>query len=210
MSLGTSTLIADKNEFFKTFISDYVTVLAMNNNEAMALTDQEDSLLACESALELADMVLITVGEKGLYMGAYSDEDRVRPTKDPLHSKSITEYNKFEYSRAQRKQDCESPVKIYSHINPFLGGPGVIKNTNGAGDAALSAVLHDLAANDHHKNRVPSSTKHEYNALSYSSLAQICKYANRVSYEVLIRNSPRLTRGLPEKEDCLEESYWDK
>ena len=31
-------------------------------------------------------------------------------------------------------------MKIYSHINPYLGGPSVIHNTNGAGDAALAAL----------------------------------------------------------------------
>ncbi|MCZ5911284.1 hypothetical protein O5154_28830, partial [Escherichia coli] len=31
--------------------------------------------------------------------------------------------------------------------------------------------------------------------LTYSSLAQVCKYANRVSYQVLNQHSPRLTRG---------------
>ena len=36
------------------------------------------------------------------------------------------------------------------------------------------------------------------------------KYANRVSFEVLGQNSPRLGQGLPDREDCLEEGYWDK
>ncbi len=42
------------------------------------------------------------------------------------------------------------------------------------------------------------------------SLAQVCKYANRVSYQVLNQHSPRLTRGLPEREDSPEEAYWDR
>lgn len=46
--------------------------------------------------------------------------------------------------------------------------------------------------------------------LTYSSLSQICKYANRVSYEVLTQHSPRLSRALPEREDSLEEAYWDR
>ena len=36
------------------------------------------------------------------------------------------------------------------------------------------------------------------------------QYANRVSYQVLNQHSPRLTRGLPEREDSLEEAYWDR
>ncbi len=98
---------------------------------------------------------------------------------------------------------------MYSHINPYLGGPSVIRNTNGAGDAALAAVLHDMSANFHHRQLVPTSPKHAARFLTYSSIHQVCKYANRVSYEVLKRNSPRLVHGLPEREDSLEEAYWD-
>lgn len=83
-------------------------------------------------------------------------------------------------------------------------------NTNGAGDGALSALLHDIAANGFHRSSVPNSSKHVLDYLTYSSLAQVCKYANRVSYQVLNQHSPRLTRGLPEREDSLEESYWEK
>ena len=91
-----------------------------------------------------------------------------------------------------------------------MGGPQVIKNTNGAGDAAMSALLHDIAANDYHRAMVPNSPKHEAKYLTYSSIHQVSKYCNRVSFEVLSQNSPRLSKGLPQKEDSLEESYWDK
>jgi len=46
--------------------------------------------------------------------------------------------------------------------------------------------------------------------LAYSSFAQLCKYANRVSYEILVQNAPRLSKGLPEREDSLEEAYWER
>lgn len=74
-------------------------------------------------------------------------------------------------------------------------------NTNGAGDGALAALLHDITANSYHRSNVPNSSKHKFTRLTYSSLAQVCKYANRVSYQVLNQHSPRLTRGLPERED---------
>ena len=110
-----------------------------------------------------------------------------------------------------KRIDCKNPVKMYSHLNPFMGGPHVIRNTNGAGDGALSALLHDLSANRYHSKRVPNSPKHDANYLTYSSIGQICKYANRVSFEILSRNSPRLFGGLPEREESLEEaSYWAK
>jgi inosine kinase len=66
-----------------------------------------------------------------------------------------------------------------------------------------------LVANRYHRNRVPNSSKHTHDFLTYSSMSQVCRYANRVSYQVLIQSAPRLTRGLPEREDGLdEEAYW--
>lgn len=209
LSLGTSSLIAAKREFFTKFIADNVSLLAMNEEEAHALVDENDPLLACEKVLDLVDMVLLTVGPRGLYVAAYSDEDYKRETKDMIHSKSIGEYNKYEYSRAILKADCKKPIKIYTHINPYMGGPGVIKNTNGAGDAALSAVLHDIASNTYHRQVTPNSPKHNTRYLTYSSIHQVSKYCNRASFEVLKQNSPRLIKGLPNREESLEDAYWD-
>ncbi|WP_127717642.1 inosine/guanosine kinase [Halobacteriovorax sp. HLS] len=209
-SLGTSSLVSEKRDFFLSIIKDYVSVLAMNELEASALFEEEDHLLAGQKALDYVDMALLTVGKKGLYICAHVDKSYARETKDMIHTKSIAGYNEFEYSRAMLKSQCEEPMKIYTHINPYMGGPGEIKNTNGAGDAALAAVLHDISANNYHKQVVPNSPKHKNNFLTYSSIHQICKYANRVSFEVLRQNSPRLYQGLPLKEKSLEESYWER
>ena len=210
LSLGTSGLVEEKKEFLIDFIPKYISVLAMNETEALTLTGISDPLLSAEKALDMVDMVLLTVGARGLYIGALTDAELARPTKEPLHTKSIVEYNKFEYSRAMRRSQIKDVMKVYTHINPFRGGPLMIKNTNGAGDAALAAVLHDISANVYHRNKIPNSPKHVAEFLTYSSISQISKYANRVSFEVLIQNSPRLLRGLPEKEDGLEEAYWAK
>jgi len=208
-SLGTSMLIEDNREFFQNFIKEYVSVVAMNEQEAEALIGEKDALLAGEKVLDLADLVLLTVGKKGLYLCSHVDKKHARETKDMIHTKSIAEYNKYEYSRAMKRKLCEEPIKIYTHINPYMGGPGEIMNTNGAGDAALAAVLHDIAANSYHKEILPNSPKHESEFLTYSSIHQVSKYANRVSFEVLNQNSPRLSRGLPQREENLEETYWD-
>lgn len=210
LSLGTSGLVQEKKDLLLDFIPKYASVVAMNEHEALSLTGISDPLLATEKLLDMADMVLLTVGARGLYIGALTDKEHARETKEPLHSKAIVDYNAFEYSRAMRRPDCKEIVKAYTHINPFRGGPQMIKNTNGAGDAALAAVLHDLSANQYHKTKVPNSPKHVTNFLTYSSISQISKYANRVSFEVLSQNSPRLLRGLPEREDGLEEAYWAK
>ena len=101
-------------------------------------------------------------------------------------------------------------MQVYSHISPYLGGPKNIRNTNGAGDGALAAVIHDMAANHYHRQVLPTSGKHNRPWITYSSFAQVCKYANRVSFEVLAQSSPRLSRGLPEREMSLEDSYWEQ
>ena len=208
LTLGTSSLIEEKREFFIQFIKDHVNLLAMNMDEARALTGIDDPLLALEAVLEWTDLALLTVGAQGLYIGAIVDSAFARKTEHELHTKSVVNYNEFEYSRAMKRSECKDPIKFYSHINPFMGGPQVIRNTNGAGDGALSALLHDLSANRYHNKKVPNSPKHNANYLTYSSVAQICKYANRVSFEILSRNSPRLFRGLPEREESLDEAYW--
>lgn len=210
LTLGTEGLIQDKKEFLEKFVKDYVNVVAMNGDESRAFTGFDDPLLAGEKCLDVTDFALITVGAHGLYVCAHTDKEVARPTKDLLHSKSIPEYNMYEYSRAMLKKDCREPIKIYSHINPYMGGPRVITSTNGAGDASLSALIHDIVANKYHREIVPSSSKHARGFLSYSSISQISKYANRVSYEVIAQNSPRLITALPEREDSLEESYWDR
>ena len=209
MTLGTSFLIESKKVFFRGFIEKYVTCLAMNDLEALALTGLTDPLLAAENALELCDFVLLTVGEHGLYLAGFVDEQFARRTAHKLRTKSIVDYNKYEFSRPMRKSSCVKPIKIYSHINPFMGGPSIIKNTNGAGDGALAALLHDLSARKYHQAKVPNSAKNLIHSLTYSSMSQISKYTNRVSFEVLAQNSPRLMRALPEKEDNLQEAYWD-
>ncbi|MBY6018405.1 inosine/guanosine kinase [Halomonas denitrificans] len=210
LTLGTRFLIEQDPQFWRDFIAEHVTVLAMNEEEAEALTGHRDPIKACEAALEWCDLVLCTVGPEGLYTAGYSDRLQLRETEYELRNGSIPAFNRYEFSRPMRREDCAEPVKIYSHIAPYLGGPLAILNTNGAGDGALAALLHDMAANRYHKLNVPGSSKHAYDALSYSSFSQICKYANRVSYEVLIQHSPRLSRALPEREDSLEEAYWER
>ncbi|WP_312837126.1 inosine/guanosine kinase [Pantoea sp.] len=210
LTLGTKFVIGDNPQFWRDFLRDHVSIVAMNEEEAFALTGESDPLLAADMALEWVDLVLCTAGPTGLYMAGYTEEANKRNTNHPLLPGAIAEFNQYEFSRAMRRQDCEQPLRIYSHIAPYMGGPEKIMNTNGAGDGALAALLHDITANNYHRQKVPNSSKHARPYLTYSSLAQVCKYANRVSYQVLNQHSPRLTRGLPEREDSLEESYWDR
>lgn len=210
MTLGTKYVIEQNPQWWRDFLAEHVSVVAMNEDEGEALTGESDPLLAADAALQWVDMVLCTAGPIGLYMAGYSEDKAKRETSLPLLPGAIPEFNMYEFSRPMIKADCENPIKIYSHIAPYMGGPERIKNTNGAGDGALSALLHDMSANRYHRDNVPNSSKHQYPFLTYSSFSQVCKYANRVSYEVLAQHSPRLSRGLPEREDSLEEAYWER
>ncbi|MDP2559200.1 inosine/guanosine kinase [Photobacterium damselae subsp. piscicida] len=210
LTLGTKFVIQDNPQWWRDFLRDNVTVVAMNEDEGEALTGESDPLVAADKALEWVDLVLCTAGPVGLYMAGYTEDDAKRQTSLPLLPGDIAEFNQYEFSRPMLKEQCEQPIKVYSHIAPYMGGPERIKNTNGAGDGALSALLHDMSANRYHKENVPNSSKHQHSFLTYSSFSQICLYANRVSYEVLAQYSPRLSRGLPEREDSLEEAYWER
>ncbi|WP_116475336.1 inosine/guanosine kinase [Zobellella maritima] len=210
LTMGTKFIVEDRRAWWQRFIRDYVTVVAMNEDEALALTGIDEPLRACEQVLEWTDLVLCTAGPLGLYLAGHVDEVHKRESGRELLPGAIPEFNRYEYSRPMRRGDCRQPRKIYTHIAPYMGGPERIKNTNGAGDGALAALLHDMAANGYHRQNVPGSTKHQAPHLTYSSLSQVSKYANRVSYEVLVQHSPRLSRGLPEREDSLEEAYWDR
>jgi inosine kinase len=209
LSLGTRFVIAERPDFWRAFISEHVDIVAMNEEEAEALTGTPDPLLACDRALEWTDLVLCTAGPTGLYLAGYTDDEAKRETRYPLLPGAIDEFNRYEFSRPMLREKCAKPVKVFAHIAPYHGGPERITSTNGAGDAALSALLHDMAANRYHRASVPNSSKHARAFLTYSSMSQVCRYANRVSYEVLLQSSPRLTRGLPEREEGLDdEKYW--
>jgi inosine kinase len=209
LTLGTRFVIAERPELWRAFIRDHVDIVAMNEEEAEALTEAADPLVACDRALEWADLVLCTAGATGLYMAGYTDDEVKRETRYPLLPGAIPEFNRYEFSRPIRREHCTRPIKVFAHIAPYHGGPDRITSTNGAGDAALAALLHDMAANRYHRARVPGSAKHVREFLTYSSMSQVCRYANRVSFEVLAQAAPRLTRGLPEREEGLDdEAYW--
>ncbi|MCA9680316.1 MAG: inosine/guanosine kinase [Kofleriaceae bacterium] len=209
LTLGTRFVIAERPGFWRDFIAAHVDVVAMNEEEAEALTGEADPLRACERALDLTELVLCTAGAAGLYLAGHTDDDVKRETRYPLLPGAIPEFNRHEFSRPMRRAACTAPLKVFAYIAPYHGGPARITSTNGAGDGALAALLHDMSANRYHRASVPNSSKHVREFLTYSSMSQVCRYANRVSYQVLAQSAPRLTRGLPEREEGLDdEAYW--
>ncbi len=196
--LGTSSLVRERRDLVREVLAEYVTVAAMNAGEAEALTGDPDVFRSARQILEWVDVVVITEGAHGLTIGGYTDDAVKRQTREEIRSKSIAEYNRWEYSRLLRRADCERPLAIYSHIHPYRGGPDRLANTSGAGDAALAALLHDVVANSYHRATVPDSQKHAGSTrfLTYSSLSRNAQYGNRVAYEVLRGRSPRLDAAI--------------
>lgn len=201
--LGTAHLVREMRDELRSILSEYVTIAAMNAREAEALTGESDVLLAARAVLQWTDVAIVTEGPQGLTIGGWSDEPHLRRTHEAIRSKSIPRYNEWEYSRLARRSDCARPVPVFSHIHPYRGGPERLANTNGAGDAALAALLHDIAANHYHRTTVPGSSKHEADVpfLTYSSLSRNAQYANRVAYEVLTSRSPRLSTRVGSDEE---------
>ena len=210
LTLGTRGLVSAIKEQLISFLQNYVNIVAMNEEESEALTGQKEPLSALQSILQWVDMALLTAGAQGLYLSGYTEKSQARETENPIRSGSISDFNRYEFSRPMLRTNCEEPMQVFSHISPYLGGPKNIKSTNGAGDGALAALVHDMAANAYHRQVLPTSGKHSKPWLTYSSFAQVCKYSNRVSFEVLAQSSPRLSRALPEREVSLEDSYWDQ
>ena len=56
-------------------------------------------------------------------MAGYTDKKYRRATTLPIKSASIPSFNAFEFSRPMMRTACEEPVKVYSHISPYMGGP---------------------------------------------------------------------------------------
>ena len=52
LTLGTRFVIAERPEFWRAFIKENVNVVAMNEEEAEALTGESDPLRACDRALD--------------------------------------------------------------------------------------------------------------------------------------------------------------
>lgn len=192
--LGTAGLVHRMRKNVREVLKQHVTIAAMNEREAAALTGLDDPLLACRRVLKWVDLAIVTQGPKGLIIGGYVDRAHRRQTRLPLQSGAIKGFNRWEYSRLICRKHCENPLQTFSMIHPYRGGPDRLTNCSGAGDAALAAVLHDVVANRYHRAHVPESKKHLAGVpfLTYSSLSRNAQYANRVAYEVLQNSSPRL------------------
>lgn len=192
--LGTAGLVRRMRRELIEILEAFVSIASLNLHEAEALTGESDALLAGRRLLDWVDVALVTEGAHGLTLAGYTDAPVARETRDGLRSAGIADYNRLEFSRLVRRADCSEPLQVFSHVDPYQGGPDHLANTSGAGDAALAALLHDVAANGYHRESVPGSDKHAGSVryLTYSSASRNAQYANRVAYEVLRNRSPRL------------------
>ncbi|VEB62437.1 inosine/guanosine kinase [Salmonella enterica subsp. enterica] len=181
MTLGTKFVIADNPQWWQAFLKENVSILAMNEEEAEALTGENDPLLAADKALDWVDLVLCTAGPIGLYMAGFTEEEAKRKTQHPLLAGGLL----LNLTSMNLAGQCAIKIVLIRCafiriLRRIWAGRKKIMNTNGAGDGALAALLHDITANSYHRSNVPNSSKHKFTWLTYSSLAQVCKYANRV------------------------------
>lgn len=78
LTLGTKFVIAENPQWWQQFLKDHVSILAMNEDEAEALTGESDPLLASDKALDWVDLVLCTAGPIGLYMAGFTEAEAKR------------------------------------------------------------------------------------------------------------------------------------
>ena len=84
LTLGTKYVIQDNPQFWRDFLREHVSIVAMNEEEAFALTGEADPLMASNMALDWVDLVLCTAGPTGLYMAGFTEEAFKRKTNHPL------------------------------------------------------------------------------------------------------------------------------
>ncbi len=95
-----------------------VSILAMNEEEAEALTGENDPLLAADKALDSGRLALAHRRPIGLCWQA-SPKRSKRKNPASAAAGAIAEFNQYEFSRAMRHKDCINPLRVYSHIAPY-------------------------------------------------------------------------------------------
>ena len=122
LSTGTKFLIQDRPEWWLNFIKENIDILAMNEEESMALTGCENVIESMNQLLDITDYILCTVGSEGIYTAGYTDDDAKRSTTLPLISNFKEKFNEYEFSRAMMKSDCIQPLKVFSYKAPLKAG----------------------------------------------------------------------------------------
>ncbi|RAP70627.1 pfkB carbohydrate kinase family protein [Candidatus Erwinia dacicola] len=99
LTLCTKYVIADNPQFWRDFLREHVSVVAMSEDEAFELSEESDPSQAANIALDWVDLVLCTTGPNGLYMAAFTEKSAKRMTQHRLLPGAITEFNQYEFSR---------------------------------------------------------------------------------------------------------------
>ena len=83
LTLGTKYVIADNPQWWQQFLKEHVSILAMNEEEAEALTGIADPLTAADKALDWVDRCCAPQARR-LYMASFTEEEAKRKTQHPL------------------------------------------------------------------------------------------------------------------------------
>lgn len=116
LTRGTKCVIADNPQWWRDFLRQQVSILAMNEDEALEHTGLNDPLIASNIALEWVYQMLCTAGPSGLYTAGYIEEAHKRETQYLLLPGHIGGHNRYAFSRAMRWESCEHPLRVYSHL----------------------------------------------------------------------------------------------
>jgi len=124
LTLGTKHLVEEHREELLELIKNYVNVLAMNELEAEALTGLADPLLAAEAMLEYVDIVFTHSRPLMACISAVIlTTSFKRETLTRLSPVVWADFNRWEFSRPMLREACKQPIKVFSHIDPYMGGP---------------------------------------------------------------------------------------
>ncbi|WP_067521255.1 PfkB family carbohydrate kinase [Endozoicomonas ascidiicola] len=197
MTLGSANLVQHMTTELQNYLSQNIMVVAMNGDEAQALTGKPDIPTAAMKVLDYTDLALITDGKNGLYFCGYIDRpysfqpyEYQNNGREPEQSIKINQYTK---SYPALKINCLSPYKIVCHEPACMKNQDMIVNTNGAGDAAMSALIHCLRISD---NPFSPDNKGSALPLTHTTFSETAMYANWVSKQVVQQVSPRLLKAL--------------
>ncbi|WP_299735617.1 PfkB family carbohydrate kinase [uncultured Endozoicomonas sp.] len=197
MTLGSANLVQHMTTELQNYLSKHIMVAAMNGDEAQALTGKRDIPAAAMKVLDYTDLALITDGKNGLYFCGYIDRPYAFQPYEYQNNgcdpEQIIKINECTNNYPALKKNCLSPYKIVCHEPACMINRDMTVNTNGAGDAAMSALIHCLRISD---NPFSPDNKGSALPLTHTTFSETAMYANRVSKQVVQQVSPRLLKAL--------------